>query len=209
MLKKLSSFAQAIDRCGRASRELVWSHVFYLYNHPSPSRKCNDLFSPIIDEWCQSQSIDLSAIEIMYTSFLQIYNQYPGLFEDVLTPATPSSESSHFSLYPPSSPPSPSPSPSYSMESSKSMMDFNSNNSNSNSKREEQAKIKTIKLNNTSLIWGCAFSSSVQQFSLVCRFFFNVFFKNISMIFFLYYDFFYFLVLALFVYLSNFFFLVS
>lgn len=143
MLKKLSSFAQAIDRCARGSRELVWSHIFYLYNQSN--RKCSDVFSPIIEEWCQSQSIDLSAIEIMYTSFLQVYNQYPGLFEDVLTPASSIGDSSPFSYSAP-------------FADSKSM-DF---------KRDDQTKVKAIKLNNTSLIWGNSYSASVQQFSLVC-----------------------------------------
>eukprot|EP00026_Physarum_polycephalum_P006382 Phypoly_transcript_06424.p1 GENE.Phypoly_transcript_06424~~Phypoly_transcript_06424.p1 ORF type:complete len:596 (-),score=154.56 Phypoly_transcript_06424:7-1662(-) len=146
MLKKLGSFAQAIDRCSPTSRELVWSHIFSLYNQPN--RKCTDLFGPIIDEWCHSQAIDLSAIEIMYTSFLQIYNQYPGLFEDMLTPA-PSSlstgEREHSLSY------------SGGLFSDGKMVEF----------KKEEPKPKPIKLSNTSLIWGSSFTSSIQQFSLL------------------------------------------
>jgi hypothetical protein len=139
MLKKLSSFAQAIDRCAPSSRELVWSHIFSLYNQAN--RKCSDLFGPIIDEWCHSQAIDLSAIEIMYTSFLQIYNQYPGLFEDMLAPA--SSPIDHSLSY------------STGIMDGK-MVDL---------KKED--KPKAIKLSNTSLIWGNTFPASIQQFSLL------------------------------------------
>jgi hypothetical protein len=146
MLKKLGSFAQAIDRCSSTSRELVWSHIFSLYNQPN--RKCSDLFGPIIDEWCHSQAIDLSAIEIMYTSFLQMYNQYPGLFEDMLAPApSPLSAGEREPL-------------SYSggLFADGKMVEF----------KKEEPKPKPIKLSNTSLIWGNSFPASIQQFSLVC-----------------------------------------
>lgn len=143
MLKKLSSFAQAIDRCAPTSRELVWSHIFTLYNQPN--RKCSDLFGPIIDEWCHSQAIDLSAIEIMYTSFLQMYNQYPGLFEDMLAPAS-SPLTEHPLSY------------SGNLFADGKVVEF----------KKEEPKPKPIKLSNTSLIWGSSFTASVQQFSLVC-----------------------------------------
>jgi len=171
LLKKLKNLAQAIDRCSRHSRELVWSQLFYLYNQPP--RKCSDLFMPAIDAWCQNQSIDLFAIEAMYYSFVHSMSQYPNLFDD---PSNSSFSSLPFPLPSPLSSLNSSPSenlPSFS-PSSASLFAMGASSPSSSlpiTKVKDTGnpaiKTKGIALSNTSLIWGSDFSAAIQQFALL------------------------------------------
>eukprot|EP01111_Echinosteliopsis_oligospora_P012335 TRINITY_DN4200_c0_g1_i1.p1 TRINITY_DN4200_c0_g1~~TRINITY_DN4200_c0_g1_i1.p1 ORF type:complete len:488 (+),score=108.74 TRINITY_DN4200_c0_g1_i1:121-1584(+) len=79
-LKHLSSFAQAIDRCSPRCREMVWNRIWYQYNQPP---RGYDLFSPIIEGWCSSSSMDLVAVETMYSAFVHCCENFPPLLEEM------------------------------------------------------------------------------------------------------------------------------